>query len=484
MNGSSVTQPIQTKSIEEWTEVLCEQEMPIFSNTANTIYATLDDKKKGAMELASIILQDPNLTAKLLRVSNSSYYNPSRQPINTVSRAIVILGAATIRELTLACSFFESILSSDNKERANEEIAHAIHAAVQAKALAVASNDPSPEGVFIAALLHNIGKIAFWCFSDKQALQINELIESGGYTIREAEIKVLGFSLQQLSKRLSQSWHLGGLIEEAIHQPDADNPRIRLVQLGHEISQASKAGDDSAVMQQCLKKLSHVTGLANAELETRIKRCTAQAIKTAIQFGAHDASKFIDASSKRRLTPPDNSDSAVGNKVDKKQVQFRILEEISSHISGAINLNILFELVLEGIHRGVGMDRTLFLLLGADKKSLHEKFYFGRPESAGSKIQLRNNGRANLFFHSLETVEGIWANPQQHRQLYTPQIMELTGHNECFVIPVATEQKVIGMIYCDRAISQASLNLDDFDASKHFAKQACIGLTLYRMRSL
>ena len=88
------------KSIDEWVQILCDKEMPIFSNTANNIYAILDDERKGAMELASIVLHDPNLTAKLLKVSNSSYYNPSRQKMSTVSRAIVILGAETIRQWT------------------------------------------------------------------------------------------------------------------------------------------------------------------------------------------------------------------------------------------------------------------------------------------------------------------------------------------------------------------------------------------------
>ena len=93
MPATVVPQHSEPETLEQWTRVLCELEMPIFSNTAHNIYNTLDDKNKGAMELASIILQDPNLTTKLLKLSNTLYYNPSRQKINTVSRAIVILGS-------------------------------------------------------------------------------------------------------------------------------------------------------------------------------------------------------------------------------------------------------------------------------------------------------------------------------------------------------------------------------------------------------
>ncbi len=151
-----------------WIHRLHEEDMPIFSDTACQIQSVLADNRKGAMDLASVIMQDPNLTTKLLKMSNSSYYNPSNQKMIPVSRSIVILGSTVISEITLACSFFEAILSPKNKYKANEEIATAIHAAVQAKSLAILSNDASPEEVFIAALLHNLGEIAFWCFSGKQ----------------------------------------------------------------------------------------------------------------------------------------------------------------------------------------------------------------------------------------------------------------------------------------------------------------------------
>ena len=56
-------------SLAEWTHTLCNEEMPIFSNTALSIHNILSDDRKGAMELASVILQDPNLTVKLLKIS-------------------------------------------------------------------------------------------------------------------------------------------------------------------------------------------------------------------------------------------------------------------------------------------------------------------------------------------------------------------------------------------------------------------------------
>lgn len=478
MSSTQVLQ--QPKSLEEWAELLRVEELPIFSNTAQKIYASLDDKKKGAMELASIILQDPNLTTKLLKISNSPYYNPSRQKISTVSRAIVILGLEMIRELTLACSFFESILSSADKERANKEIATAIHSAVQARELAILTRDQSPEEVFIAALLHNIGHIAFWCSNNQKILNIHQMIASSGSQGQEAEKKVLGFSLADLGKKLSKSWHLGGLIDEAINHPESHDKRIQTVRMGGLICDAITHGWDSDQMDSCLKQLTSISGETIESLKTKIQANISKAVNIAQQFGAHDASRFISPQNASQLSAAPEEE-----RPDKKQIQFQILQDITSHISGDIDLNVLFEMVLEGIHRGLEMDRTLFMLLGPDKKSLNEKISFGWQKNADI-VKLRvfdNDPHDNLLFHALRKQQGVWMNPKQDSALYTKQIESHFGRNECFIFSIQVENKPIGLIYCDRAFSNDALTTEEFSIARHFVNQAQIGLTLYRIKT-
>lgn len=477
--GSALTQP---HGLGEWVELLRAEEMPIFSSTAQKIYLSLDDSSKGAMDLASIILHDPNLTAKLLKIGNSSYYNPARHKMSTVSRAIVILGVEVIRELTLACTFFESALTAANKERANREIAKAIHAAVQARELAIVLRDPSPEEVFIAALLHNIGQIAFWCSSHRQLTKIHEQISQCGLKADAAEKKVLGFTLLDLSKRLSKTWHLSGLVALAIQQPQARDARIRNVVMGERICQALEAGWQSRQMTDCLGELQVWTGEAVEVLSGKIQNATAKAADIAHQFGAHDASKFI--SPQVAFLSPGPLAPVASEQVDKKQLQFQILQEITAHISGEIDLNLLFEMVLEGVHRCLEMDRTLLLLLSTDKKCLKEKISLLHPGAKMAvKVQVDNaDVGGNLFFHVLDEREGSWVKPHQYADLYTQQVINQLGVHECFVFPIDVQGRAIGLLYCDRAVRGPALNLDEFSVANHFVKQAHIGLTLYQMK--
>ncbi|NOQ17523.1 MAG: HDOD domain-containing protein [Methyloprofundus sp.] len=471
--------PAEPNSLATWTRALHDEEMPIFSNTARKIQSVLADNKKGAMDLASVIMQDPNLTAKLLKMSNSSYYNPSNQKMVTVSRSIVILGSGVIRELTLACSFFEAIISQKNKDKANEEIATAIHAAVQAKSLAILSGDSSPEEVFIAALLNKIGEIAFWCFSNKQGERIQVLMQAGK-SQHESEQEVLGFKLKKLTASLSQSWQLGGLIEEAIGT--THNDRTKLVDLSHAISAASRVGWESEEMNQCLLELTKISNKPIKVLKDTLQNNTKIAVKIAQQFGAHDASRFIQNNHLDNDDTLDSHEQPLPTS-NKKQLQFQILQDISNLLCGNINLNLLFETVVEGIHRGIGMDRSCFMLATPSKNMLNEKFSFGwEKENIQQKIAFNVTANPpNLFYFASQSAHGLWATPAQHDAYYTAHIINTIGKVECFLLPLYTNNKFIGLVYTDRAISHQPLTLEELSVAQHFTQQASLGLNLYRI---
>lgn len=469
-------------SLNEWTHVLCNEEMPIFSNTALSIHDILGDDRKGAMELAAVILQDPNLTVKLLKISNTPHYNPSRQKMVTVSRAIIMIGSDVIRELTLVCSFFESILSSTNKKQANEEIAQAIHAAVHARSIAIAASDKSPEEVFIATLLNHIGSISFWCFCGAQGDRIQALVNKEDYCREDAEKKVLGFKLTELGASLSKAWKLGSLVEESIRSNlFSKNPRVGLVHLGYEITEALKEGVGSKKYEACVKKIEALTNESKKVITERLQNNTATASEIAYQFGATDAAKIIQSRLNQSFDLEESSPV-----IDKKQLQLQISQDIMSIISDQFDINLLLETVLEGIHRGIGMDRTIFSLLVADRQSLKERLSLGwRKDIYEHKVIFNiSETPPNLFFHALSGTQAFWAKPSVNVKLYTLRDINVVGKNECFIMPLFSNKTPIGLIYADRGINNQPLTEEDFTAFKYFAQQANIGLTIYRAQRI
>jgi len=467
----------EPQTLEEWTQALRDREMPVFSYTVQTINALVEDEKKGATDLAAAILQDPNLTAKLLKLSNSIYYNPTRKKIITVSRAIVVLGVSVIRELVLACSFLEAVLSPTNRRQANEEIAKAIHAAVHARAIALATKDPFPEEVFIAALLKHIGAIAYWCFCRESGERLLEALQDPSVTPEQAEKRVLGFKLTDLDIALCKAWSFKGLIEEAMKPPaKANDPRVKLVHLGCDIVTALLAGFDSAPYAACVQQIKTLTLQSTEEIEWQLRKNTEAAANIAQHFGATEAANLIQFKVKRE------DESA--EKIDRKQLQIEILQDITLILSGRIDVNLLLETVLEGIQRALAMDRTLFALLNKEKTALQEKIAFGwYKKSFTEKIALPVvKSPPNLFQHALLRPEGLWLNPERDRTLLQTSGHEGIGQYACFLMPIYSAEQPVGVVYSDRAIGQQPLTENDFKSFKQFVQQANIGLSLYRLQ--
>lgn len=474
------------KSLAGWSRWLCDQEMPIFSRTAQRINQAVADEKAGTLELSTIILQDPTLTARVLKLSNSSIYNPARLKVDTISRALVILGYKAVSELTLACTFIESIVVHGNKGRVDHEIGRALHAAVQAKCFAQMVNDPAPEEVFIAALLKNLGRIAFFCFDKQSAERIDARMTEKNWTRDQAERSVLGFELAQLGSSLSRSWKLGGLIDETISGMHTDSERVGLVNLSHEIAELSEQGWEATQLQGCLEKLEALTCRPKTKLLDTIQENAVSAVKIASQFGAQDAVQHIPSKTADVvIVPPIEQNDATYNNAE---LELQILQDITQAFVGQIKINEVFEMVMEGIHRGVGMDRTLFTLLSPDRTSLNEKSALGWPNTTNPHpIRVPVVGpSANLFSYAITKNHALWIKPNENEaeidRLFTPQVLAQFGRQACFLGRLSLDQKILGLFYADRGLSNAQLDQKSFDSFSHFVQQANLALILSQRR--
>ncbi len=219
-------------SLDLWANRLGRESMPVFARTIQCVAGTASSEKSTFSELAWNILQDPTLTARVLKVSNSIYYNPASRRINTVSRAVMRLGFDAVRTMCLSASLVETVLSSQHRERVALEIARAFHAAVQAKKLAGRRKLAQPEEVFVAALLSRIGQIAFWCFAGEMGDQLEKSMENAGQSESQTEMEVLGFRLERLTLRLAQEWKLSALLESMLENNNAADPRAQCIRLG------------------------------------------------------------------------------------------------------------------------------------------------------------------------------------------------------------------------------------------------------------
>ena len=66
------------------------------------ILSASNDDSFSRRELAALIARDPSLVGNLLKIANSSYYRVTPEPVESVDRAVVLLGTDGIRSLVTA----------------------------------------------------------------------------------------------------------------------------------------------------------------------------------------------------------------------------------------------------------------------------------------------------------------------------------------------------------------------------------------------
>ena len=474
-------------SLSEWVRRIRDEEMPIFGHTVQRIISVAEDDAASANQLAQVVLQDASMTTRVLKLVNTTYYKTREENISTISRAVVLLGFDTVRNMCLSISLVDAFVRGNARDHLTYELARAIHAAVQARSIAIERGDNSPEEVFIATLLYHIGDMAFWCFSEHQAEELDALMQQPGYTPEQAQEEVLGFRLSELSNSLAHEWRLSPLLREVLSYPAPTHGRSRNIALAHELAKRAEVhGWQAPETRETIGHIAKLTGQSERDAGQELHQNAREAARIAGHFGAASASRAIPipalySESEAEQDKVDNTPVAQYPEADG-MLQLKVLRELSQMIENTRNFNMIMELVLEGIYRGVGMDRTLFALISPDRRELRGKYALGHDAIALNEgfHFLKHPDQPNLFFDLLERGEDIWYDPQHNQQLrarVSGAITRAVGAQAFFVAPIIVCGKRIGLFYADRGPSQRTLDQDAFESFQLMVNQANMGLT-------
>lgn len=173
-------------------------------------------------DVARVIQHDTYLTAAVLRIANSPLHAPL-VPVETVQRAVLLLGMRQILSLVTAASLMRLMTPRDVAAR-RTFWRHAACAATAARALAVACGGADPGRAFVAGMLHDIGHLLLMGNLPDLASQISRRASEGAMPIQAAECELLGYDHCDIGRRLLDAWRLGDAVAEAAathHGPDA-----------------------------------------------------------------------------------------------------------------------------------------------------------------------------------------------------------------------------------------------------------------------
>lgn len=470
-----------TDTLKSWVTRIDKEEMPVFQATVSSIAHIASREESSASELASTILRDPTLSAKILKFSNSQFYRSSATGvINTVSHAVVILGFKVIRELSLSLSIIDSLLEKDPRKNLARLLAKSFFAAVHSRTLAKEMGHKDLEEIFIAALLHDIGEMSFWCIAtDEEVQKYEKALQDPKKSPEQAQLSALGFYFRDLTCQLVKKWNIHNVLEEVLQDDNLSSENTRLIHFGKKMATIDISGKESKEDIQKIKEIAKFLRLETPELKALLKKSVQLATETANAyspvilncFQGKDGSQAGDTDEKH--TPYPKPDPIL---------QLQILRELSTMLQKSSDINIILEALLEGIHRGVGMDRCLFALFDRHKSLVVAKFVMGITADFLMDHFIfpvdsdPNNPFADILFHR---KQGTWIQNtkiSQYSDKIMYQIRTTLDVDSFFITPIIVNRCPIGIFYADRQPSKRLLDEDSFASFEHLGQQAGISI--------
>ena len=193
-----------------------EINLPSLPTIFGQINETIRKPTSSANDIAKVISKDTALAARLLKLVNSTFYGfPSK--IDTLSRSVTIIGTKQISTLALGMNIinvFKDIPSHLIDMKSFWE--HSIVCGISARIIASYKNIQNTERLFVAGLLHDIGRLILY---SSVPIESKHTLLRAKYTdnlLYKEETETLGFDHAKIGGLLLKKWKLPISLENIV----------------------------------------------------------------------------------------------------------------------------------------------------------------------------------------------------------------------------------------------------------------------------
>ena len=252
------------------------QYFPRRPNLLPELMRAINDEGVSVRQLVPIVARDPSLVGNLLKVANSSYYRVTQQAVETIERALVILGSDGLRSV-MAAALMQPIFQVSGATGASrfpeivwEHAVRSAHAAIPHAALVERVN---PFAAELLTLISGLAEIVLF-----RAILDHCLRPAG----REG-VDPLVIAAILDSHSASFAWHIGAdwrlseemlaaLEEQMVSTSEPATALGRTLSFGRRAGALAVLHANSIISDASLRSSLPPSGLSPAHLESMLKR--------------------------------------------------------------------------------------------------------------------------------------------------------------------------------------------------------------------
>lgn len=225
------------------------------------IQKVINEPDTSVGDIASILSEDPAMSIKVLKLTNSAFYGLQRE-VDSVKHAVMIIGLEAVKNLVLSASVLNMFKADQSNKDYHETFwRHSLSTAFASRIIAKRFQGGkvfNPDPAFSAGLIHDIGKMVICCFMPNEHKQIQkQLEENPELTDYQAELALFGFNHAHIGRELTMKWKLPNRLCDAIgfhHNPVEPNE-----------------SQDFAFLLSLADYVAHVATYSNNKTEPRLQ---------------------------------------------------------------------------------------------------------------------------------------------------------------------------------------------------------------------
>ncbi|MBC8210602.1 MAG: HDOD domain-containing protein [Gammaproteobacteria bacterium] len=453
-----------------------KKDFPAFSETIAILNRASNSTTESLAIASNAILKDISLTNKVLRVVNSAQYNRGGS-VNTVSRAVVMLGINTVKSFAISLLLFDHLQNQKQTEQLQEDAITSLFCAILANGMARHQRIRDPEEAFLCALLQQLGKLLVRFYLHQESVAIDTQVEQNNLEESTAALKVLGATYHTIGMMVAKDWEFPEQIVNSM-EPISE---ILLRTQSKRISSLRLIANFSNSLSTLLKlpktqqaePVAKLIALYFSTLgldQNRINALVSSATRELSEFGRMlniklSSSRFYQqliATEEDNASPDSTPPKAA--KSPEKPLTLSQTESIKTLISGIqdvtdsltgedFSLSIIMQMIMETMYRALPGTRVLLALRDRASNAYIGKYGYGNNiEALKNNFVLPFAYNPDLFNLALKNAADIKIDATSDPKIQSKLpdwYQQNINANSFLLYPVVMKKSPIALIYID-----------------------------------